>query len=308
MPTGTISTSASKAGISRRSRNWPAARMFRRPICTYWGGPNLYGGVINGSLPNPLTTYTVPGQVLPVSGGVVRHADPVSTAGMQRRRTRRSQPTAAAAAPGTPTPTRRSSRAPRDSMSRRTGSRTCRGAGPTRSPPRTTCRSRNNTGSRIRTTSARPWCRSPGRARPAATSISSIRRLRRWCCRRTAWTIRSIRRVRITRRRRRSTAPPIWRTSTAIRRCSSVRSPIFRYSTPCMEPTSTAWWTTSPNTIGAWDLTASAGFVRDVTSITYQGFLYVPALYCGAGERLPRRPEFLPQFGLRQQRVGAGDP
>jgi iron complex outermembrane recepter protein len=32
---------------------------------TPWGGPNLYGGVVNGGLPNPLTTYTVPGQVLP---------------------------------------------------------------------------------------------------------------------------------------------------------------------------------------------------------------------------------------------------
>jgi iron complex outermembrane receptor protein len=46
---------------------------------TQWGGPNLYGGVINGSLPNPLTTYTVPGQVLPVSGGVV----PVMSDGTQ---------------------------------------------------------------------------------------------------------------------------------------------------------------------------------------------------------------------------------
>jgi iron complex outermembrane recepter protein len=32
---------------------------------TPWGGPNLYGGVVNGGLPNPTTTYTVPGQVLP---------------------------------------------------------------------------------------------------------------------------------------------------------------------------------------------------------------------------------------------------
>ena len=32
---------------------------------TPWGGPNLYGGVVNGGNPNPLTTYTVPGQVLP---------------------------------------------------------------------------------------------------------------------------------------------------------------------------------------------------------------------------------------------------
>jgi iron complex outermembrane receptor protein len=43
---------------------------------TPWGGPNLYGGVVNGSLPNPLTTYTVPGQVLPVSGGVVQNQTP----------------------------------------------------------------------------------------------------------------------------------------------------------------------------------------------------------------------------------------
>ncbi len=41
-----------------------------------WGGPNLYGGVVTGSLPNPLTTYTVPGQVLPVSGGVVQNQTP----------------------------------------------------------------------------------------------------------------------------------------------------------------------------------------------------------------------------------------
>ncbi|HEY1412013.1 MAG TPA: TonB-dependent receptor [Rhodopila sp.] len=33
------------------------------------------------------------------------------------------------------------------------------------------------------------------------------------------------------------------------------------------------------NTIGAWDVTASVGYVRDVTRITYQGFLYVPAFY-----------------------------
>ena len=44
---------------------------------TPWGGPNLYGGVINGSLPNPLTTYMVPGQVLPVKGGTV--LDPSQT-------------------------------------------------------------------------------------------------------------------------------------------------------------------------------------------------------------------------------------
>jgi iron complex outermembrane receptor protein len=43
---------------------------------TPWGGPNLYGGVITGSLPNPLTTYTVPGQVLPLKGGVVQNQTP----------------------------------------------------------------------------------------------------------------------------------------------------------------------------------------------------------------------------------------
>jgi iron complex outermembrane receptor protein len=48
---------------------------------TPWGGPNLYGGVINGSLPNPLTTYTVPGQVLPVSGGVVQDQNPYNLPG-----------------------------------------------------------------------------------------------------------------------------------------------------------------------------------------------------------------------------------
>ena len=48
---------------------------------TPWGGPNLYGGVVNGSLPNPLTTYTVPGQVLPVSGGVVQNQTPYSLPG-----------------------------------------------------------------------------------------------------------------------------------------------------------------------------------------------------------------------------------
>jgi iron complex outermembrane recepter protein len=46
-----------------------------------WGGPNLYGGVVNGGLPNPLTTYTVPGQVLPVSGGVVQNQTPYSLPG-----------------------------------------------------------------------------------------------------------------------------------------------------------------------------------------------------------------------------------
>jgi iron complex outermembrane recepter protein len=48
---------------------------------TPWGGPNLYGGVIDGSLPNPLTTYTVPGQVLPVSGGVVQDQTPYQLPG-----------------------------------------------------------------------------------------------------------------------------------------------------------------------------------------------------------------------------------
>src|ERR1700675_2812170 len=39
---------------------------------TPWGGPNLYGGVVNGSLPNPYTTYSVPGQVIPYKvNGVV---------------------------------------------------------------------------------------------------------------------------------------------------------------------------------------------------------------------------------------------
>jgi iron complex outermembrane receptor protein len=48
---------------------------------TPYGGPNLYGGVINGGLPNPLTTYTVPGQVLPVSGGVVQNQTPYQLPG-----------------------------------------------------------------------------------------------------------------------------------------------------------------------------------------------------------------------------------
>src|ERR1700722_6044095 len=48
---------------------------------TPWGGPNLYGGVVNGGLPNPLTTYTVPGQVLPVSGGVVQNQTPYQLPG-----------------------------------------------------------------------------------------------------------------------------------------------------------------------------------------------------------------------------------
>jgi len=48
---------------------------------TPWGGPNLYGGVVNGGLPNPLTTYTVPGQVLPVSGGAVQNETPFSLPG-----------------------------------------------------------------------------------------------------------------------------------------------------------------------------------------------------------------------------------
>jgi len=48
---------------------------------TPWGGPNLYGGVVNGSLPNPLTTYSVPGQVLPVSGGVVQDQTPYNLPG-----------------------------------------------------------------------------------------------------------------------------------------------------------------------------------------------------------------------------------
>ncbi len=36
-----------------------------------WGGPNLLGGIVNGSLPVSGTTYTVPGQVIPVSNGVL---------------------------------------------------------------------------------------------------------------------------------------------------------------------------------------------------------------------------------------------
>src|SRR3984957_10995218 len=48
---------------------------------TPWGGPNLYGGVVNGGLPNPLTTYTVPGQVLPVSGGAVQNQTPFNLPG-----------------------------------------------------------------------------------------------------------------------------------------------------------------------------------------------------------------------------------
>jgi len=48
---------------------------------TPWGGPNLYGGIVSGSLPNPLTTYTVPGQVLPVSGGVVQNQTPYELPG-----------------------------------------------------------------------------------------------------------------------------------------------------------------------------------------------------------------------------------
>src|SRR5580693_3198929 len=60
---------------------------------TPWGGPNLYGGVVTGSLPNPLTTYTVPGQVLPVSGGVVQNQTPYQLPGCS------AQDTALAAGP-----------------------------------------------------------------------------------------------------------------------------------------------------------------------------------------------------------------
>jgi iron complex outermembrane recepter protein len=54
---------------------------------TPWGGPNLYGGVVNGGLPNPLTTYTVPGQVLPVSGGVVQNQTPYQLPGCSAQNT-----------------------------------------------------------------------------------------------------------------------------------------------------------------------------------------------------------------------------
>jgi iron complex outermembrane recepter protein len=36
---------------------------------TQWGGPDLRGGVVNGNLPQPGTSYTVPGQVAPLIGG-----------------------------------------------------------------------------------------------------------------------------------------------------------------------------------------------------------------------------------------------
>jgi iron complex outermembrane receptor protein len=36
---------------------------------TQWGGPDLRGGIINGNLPLAGTTYTVPGQVAPLIGG-----------------------------------------------------------------------------------------------------------------------------------------------------------------------------------------------------------------------------------------------
>jgi iron complex outermembrane receptor protein len=48
---------------------------------TPWGGPNLYGGVVNGGLPNPLTTYTVPGQVLPEKSGAVLNQTPFQLPG-----------------------------------------------------------------------------------------------------------------------------------------------------------------------------------------------------------------------------------
>ncbi len=88
---------------------------------TPWGGPNLYGGVVNGGLPNPLTTYTVPGQVLPVKSGVMRERDALSTCRAAAPRTSRWPPTAAAAAPGIRTRTRNSSREPPASTSRRAG-------------------------------------------------------------------------------------------------------------------------------------------------------------------------------------------
>ena len=47
---------------------------------TPWGGPNLYGGVVNGSLPNPNTTYSVPGQVIPYKvNGVVNSTGALSS-------------------------------------------------------------------------------------------------------------------------------------------------------------------------------------------------------------------------------------
>jgi iron complex outermembrane receptor protein len=36
---------------------------------TQWGGPDLRGGIVNGNLPLPGTTYTIPGQVAPLIGG-----------------------------------------------------------------------------------------------------------------------------------------------------------------------------------------------------------------------------------------------
>ena len=62
------------------------------------------------------------------------------------------------------------------------------------------------------------------------------------------------------------------------------------------------------NTLGAWDLNASVGYVRDVTRITYQGFMYVPAFYAALANGYRVGQNAYLNSAAREQFAGARDP
>ena len=188
---------------------------------TPWGGPNLYGGVINGNLPNPLTTYTVPGQVLPVSGGVAQSQTPFQLPGCSAQNVALAANGGGGCAWDTNAYKKIQPRTEGLDVSAHWTQRLSGGWTNALSASYYLSQSEQyrqpnsyNVGIALVPFA---WA-----ARPPAPSTSSIRLRPAWFSRRTASTTHLILPVLISRRRRRSTAP-ISRATKAIRRCSLAR-------------------------------------------------------------------------------------
>lgn len=255
---------------------------------TPWGGPNLYGGVVNGSLPNPLTTYTVPGQVLPLKQGAV--ANPLALSQQPFELPGCSAQDAALALVGGNGPggcawdtnayKKLQPRTAGLDVSTRWTQRLAGGWSNSlavsyylsqseqyRQPnaydvgvnlvPFAWAGSRSGTENQFDPATTQivlPSTSLDNPFNPASPYFSSARS---------------------------------FYTALGYNFASYVGSPALFFGALTSLPEQHTMYGTDvyrvvddlTNTIGAWDLSASLGYVRDVTRITYQGFLYVPALY-----------------------------
>jgi iron complex outermembrane recepter protein len=247
---------------------------------TPWGGPNLYGGVINGGLPNPLTTYTVPGQVLPVSGGVVQNQTPYQLPGCSAQDTalavdggggcawdtnayKKLQPRTA----GLDISTRWTQRLAGDWTNALAVSYYLSQSEQYRQPnaydvgtalvPFAWAGAIGGSVNQFDPTTSRVVLPSNSRDNPFNPASPYF------------------------------AAAQAYYTGMGANFASYVGDPALFFGALTYVPEQHTMYGTDvyrvvdelTNSIGAWDITASLGYVRDVTRITYQGFMYVPALY-----------------------------